>query len=210
MPLAAGDKVLMEFSTFGDRFLCVITEVGEHGRLSAYAPVPPAVVERMAVDRNARVRFAQEGVLRGFDTRILNRDNPPGAILELAGPGRVYDAEDRAEPRCRCRFPAVVADGAGRVLVHGVLEDMSASCTRVRLTGDGRGSLVGGVGAEVRLTFHPFDPDEGVTVACRVKKSFLKNSVGYLVLAFSPGETVARRRIARFVEAQLHCGKQRL
>ncbi|MUM77041.1 hypothetical protein GKC30_05295 [Pseudodesulfovibrio sp. F-1] len=210
MPLVAGDKVLMEFSTFGDRFLCVITEVGEHGRLSAYAPVPPAVVERMAVDRSARVRFAQEGVLRGFETRILNRDNPPGVILELAGPGKVYHAEDRAEPRCRCRFPAVVADGAGRVLVRGVVEDMSASCTRVRLMGEGGVASVGGVGAEVRLTFHPFDPDEGLMVACTVKKSFLKNSVAYLVLEYRSGETVARQRIARFVEAQLNCGEPRL
>ncbi|WP_285905744.1 PilZ domain-containing protein [Pseudodesulfovibrio pelocollis] len=208
MPLAAGDKVLMEFSTFGDRFLCVVTEVGEHGRLFVYAPVPQPVVKRMARDRTARVRFAHEGVLRGFDTRVLNRDYPPGVILELAGPGRVYDAEDRVEPRCRCRFPALVADGAGRAVVRGVVEDMSASCTRVRLSDEG--FLSGFNGTEVRLTFHPFDPDEGFTVVCTVRKSFLKNSIRYLVLEFSPGEADARQRIARFVEAQLRCGEPRL
>ncbi|MFH1913722.1 MAG: PilZ domain-containing protein [Pseudomonadota bacterium] len=176
MPLAAGDKVLMEFSTFGDRFLCVITEVGEHGRLSVYAPVPQAVVDRMARDRTARVRFAHEGSLRGFDTRVLNRDNPPGVILELSGPGRVYDAEDRAEPRCRCRFPAIVTDGARRVVVRGVVEDMSASCTRFRLSDDEQGSLSGFNGSEVRLTFHPFDPDEGLAVACTVSKNLSVNN----------------------------------
>ncbi|MFH1913069.1 MAG: hypothetical protein ABIK45_02180 [Pseudomonadota bacterium] len=41
-------------------------------------------------------------------------------------------------------------------------------------------------------------------------KSFLKNSVRYLVLAFSPAETAVRQRISRFVEAQLRCGEPRL
>lgn len=222
MRFMAGDKVLMEFSTFGDRFLCVVTEVAGDGRLFVYAPVPQPVHRRFATDRGARVRFAFEGTLRGFDTRVLNSGNPPGVILELAGPGSVYDAEDRREPRCSCRFPALVADKGGGV--RAVVEDMSASCTRVRFVdGNGRGTDSGGgsVGnglrslsetaeAEVLLTFYPFDMGDGCTVACVVRKIFMKDGTRFAVLEFKPGETAVRERIARFVEAQIGCGVARL
>jgi hypothetical protein len=208
MCLAVGDKVLMEFSTFGDRFLCVVTDTGRDGRLFVYAPVPQPVVERMGRDRTARVRFAREGRLHGFDTRVLNEDNPPGVILQLAVPGTIYDAEERDEPRCRCRFPATVSDGAGTL--RAVVEDMSASCTRVRLLKGGWEPLVG-PGIKVSLTFHPFDLDDaGHTVACTVRKVFTKDSAQFVVLEFSPAETVVRERIARFVEAQVRCGSSRL
>nr|WP_287555045.1 PilZ domain-containing protein [Pseudodesulfovibrio sp.] len=215
----AGDKVLMEFSTFGDRFLGLVTEVVGDGRLFVYAPVPQLVHRRFVTDRVARVRFAFEGALRGFDTRVLNRDNPPGLILELAAPGRIYDAEDRCEPRCPCRFPAMVADKGGGV--RAVVEDMSASCTRVRLVG-GNGRCTDGNGgsgwkplsdtpeAEVLLTFFPFDMGDGCTVACVVRKLFMKDGVYFAVLEFKPEETAVRERIARFVEVQIECGIARL
>jgi hypothetical protein len=208
MCLAVGDKVLMEFSTFGDRFLCVVTDTGPGGRLFVYAPVPQPVVERLGRDRTARVRFAREGRLRGFDTRVLNEDYPPGVILQLAGPGTVYDAEERSEPRCRCRFPATVADGSGAV--RAVVEDMSATFTRVRLLDGGPEPSPGYVGGMVRLTFHPFDLDDGHTVTCTVRKTFMKDSAQFVVLEFDPAETAVRERIARFVEAQMRCGAARL
>jgi hypothetical protein len=215
MRFMAGDKVLMEFSTFGDRFLCVITEVAEDGRLFVYAPVPQPVHRRFVTDRIARVRFAFEGALCGFDTRVLNSGNPPGVILELAGPGRIYDAEDRCEPRCPCRFPAMVTDRGGGV--RAVVEDMSAKCTRVRLVdGIGRDSANGWrplsdtPEAGVLLTFYPFDMGDGYTVACVVRKLFMKDGRQFAVLEFKAGETAVRERIARFVEAQIECGVARL
>lgn len=215
MRFMAGDKVLMEFSTFGDRFLCVITEVAGDGRLFVYAPVPQPIHRRFVTDRGARVRFAFEGSLRGFDTRVLNNGDTPGVILELAGPGRIYDADDRREPRCPCCFPAVVEDRGGSV--RAVVEDMSASCTRVRFVGGNAGSvgndwrpLPDMPEAEVCLTFFPFDMSDGCTVACVVRKLFMKDGERFAVLEFKDGDTAVRDRIARFVEARIKCGVARL
>ncbi|MEF2232271.1 MAG: PilZ domain-containing protein [Pseudodesulfovibrio sp.] len=208
MNIASGDKVLMEFSTFGDRFLSIVTDVRKDGRLLVYSPIPALVVERLRTDASAQVRFACEGRLKGFATRILNMVVAPGSVLELAPPDHVYDAEDRAEPRCQCRFPAEVAD-AGRT-VRAVVEDMSVSCSRVRfLNGD---AVPGGAlgDREVRLTFHPFDMENGYSVNCDVKSSFIKDGARYAVLAFRPEESEARERINRFMEAQLCCGLPRL
>jgi hypothetical protein len=206
--LVVGEKILLEFSTFGDRFLSVVTEVKPDGRLFVYAPVPRAVVERFKTDKQARVRFASEGTLRGFDSRVLNRDNPPGVVLELDGPSAVYDAEDRREPRCACHFPATVTDKGSAV--RAVVEDMSASCTRVRFLNGDSGALCAGNGDEVRLTFHPFDLSDGQMVACSVRNCFMRDGVQYAVLEFKPEETAVRERIARFVKAQMECGMPRL
>jgi PilZ domain. len=208
MTLAVGEKVLMEFSTFGDRFLCVVTEVGKDGRLYVYASLPPVVVSRLSHDRFARVRFAREGTLQGFDSRVLNRDNPPGVILELAGPDAIYNAEDRQEPRCACRFPASIGDDDAAV--QAVVEDMSVSCTRVRFLNGSRDALAVGRDGRVRLTFHPFDMGDGYTVTCTVKSDFMKDGSHYAVLEFLPEEIAVRERIARFVEAQVRCGIPRL
>ena len=208
MNIVSGDKVLMEFSTFGDRFLSIVTDVREDGRLLVYSPIPDVVVDRLRTDDSARVRFAFEGRLRGFATRILNLITAPGSMLELAAPDEIYDAEDRAEPRCSCRFPAVVRDG-GREY-DAVVEDMSASCARVRfLNGD---VLPGGSMGDraVGLTFHPFDMENGYGVECDVRSSFLKDGARYAVLAYRSEEAEARERINRFVEAQLRCGLPRL
>jgi len=206
--IASGDKILMEFSTFGDRFLSIVTDVREDGRLLVYSPIPDLVVERLRSDGSARVRFASEGRLLGFATRILNMIVAPGSVLELAPPDEVYDAEDRTEPRCPCRFPAEVED-AGRT-IGAVVEDMSVSCSRVRLL-NGDAAPGGAMGdRKVRLTFHPFDMEHGYSVDCDVRSSFMKDGARYAVLAFRPEETEARERIERFVEAQLCCGLPRL
>lgn len=208
MHIAAGDKVLMEFSTFGDRFLSVVTDVREDGSLLVFSPIPAPVVTRLESDPAARVRFAHEGRLQGFRTEVLNRNDGPGSVLELAAPKDFYDAEDRCEPRCPCRFPAEIEEG-GQSL-KGVVEDMSATCSRVRLINGGFAALSESGAREVRLTFHPFDVREGYSVNCVVRNTFIKDDVPYVVLFFKPEETEARNRIERFVEAQLFCGIPRL
>ncbi|MDD3310646.1 PilZ domain-containing protein [Pseudodesulfovibrio sp.] len=208
MNIASGDKVLMEFSTFGDRFLSIVTDVREDGRLMVYAPLSPPVIARLRTDVSARVRFAHEGRLKGFATRVLNPAAPPGAVLELAPPDGVYDAEDRTEPRCPCRFPALVEAG-GRAM-RAVVEDMSTSCSRVRFLEDDWGSGESLDDREVRLTFHPFALDQGYSVACDLRAVFHKNGERYAVLGFRSDDAETRRRIDEFVEAQLDCGLPRL
>lgn len=203
--IASGDKVLLEFSTFGDRFLSVVTDVREDGRLLVYSPVPDAVLERLKSDPTVFVRFAHEGVLLGYASRVLNEVVSSNTILELHSPREVLDAEDRKEPRCVCHFPAIVANDLNAA--QGVIEDMSASCSRVRF-------LNGGVelapGENVKLTFHPFDMSEGYAVACTVLNVFMKDGGQYAVLEFDKDEVDARKRIAEFIEAQVCCGIPRL
>ncbi len=198
----------MEFSTFGDRFLSIVTDVKDDGRLLVFSPIPAPVVSRLKTDTKARVRFAFEGRLQGFRTEVLNTVSGPGAVLELAPPDDFYDAEDRFEPRCPCRFPAQVEVGDNAV--RAVVEDMSSTCSRVRFLNGGLDSFFEVEGREVRLTFHPFDMKEGYSVACVVKNTFIKDNTPYAVLAFKLEEAEARNRIEQFVEAQLYCGIPRL
>jgi len=206
--IASGDKILMEFSTFGDRILSIVTDVREDGRLMVYAPLSAPVLDRFRTDVNARVRFARDGRLLGFSTRVLNPTAAPGTVLELAPPDEVYDAEDRNEPRCPCRFPALVETGGRAMRV--VVEDMSPSCSRVRFLDDEWDSGEPLDDREVRLTFHPFALDQGYSLACDVRATFLKNGERYAVLGFRSDDAETRRRIDEFVEAQLDCGLPRL
>lgn len=203
----AGDKVLMEFSTFGDRFLSVVTDVREDGSMLVYAPMPAPVIERLQRDRNVQVRYAHEGELRGFSSRVLNEVDSAETILILDRPRDTYPAEDRAEPRCVCSFPATVVEG--NRAAQAVIEDMSKSCARIRFL-NGEVPFLYDVGGMVRLTFHPFGPEDGQSVNCRVIKMMLKDNVRYAVLKYDPNENGARSRIASFIEAQVCCGIPRL
>ncbi|MGL1862131.1 MAG: flagellar brake protein [Pseudodesulfovibrio sp.] len=199
-----GEKLLIEFSTFGDRFLGVITDVKEDGRLIVYSAIPQVVQKRLKSDPHALVRFAHEGVLRGFKSRILNSKDSPECVFELAGPDSHFDAEDRCEPRCSCCFPATVVEG--KHAAQAVVEDMSSRCSRVRFLNGGLESFVEGFENKVRLTFHPFDIGDGYSVDCTVVNSFMKEGDRYAVLEFKSDEKDACRRISQFVEAQVCCG----
>lgn len=206
--LVAGDKVLMEFSTFGDRFLSVVADVKDDGRLMVYAPVTLPIIERLKTDKNVLVRFAHEGELRGFKSKVVGGGETLNTILELAAPKEVFDAEERAEPRCSCRFPATVVEG--ECAAQAVVEDMSATCSRIRFLNGGLVPFAEETNRDVRLTFHPFEVGDGYSVNCVVKNAFLKDGERYAVLEFKPEERDARNRIANFVEAQVCCGIPRL
>ena len=204
MDIAVGDSIILEFSTFEDRLLGVVAGLKPDGRLMVIADVPAAVVQRFKIDTSALVRYAYDGKLLGFNTRVLSALDSPGMIFELAAPKEIFNAEERNEPRCSCSFPAFVI--SGKAAVRGVLEDMSASCTRVRFMGGGEDRLPSEQGGRVRLTFHPFDMGgAGISVGCTVLKTFMRDRVYYAVLRFNNDEPDARKRISGFIEAQICC-----
>jgi hypothetical protein len=204
MDIAVGDSIILEVSTFEDRFLGLVAGLKPDGRLMVFADLPEAAVQRLRTDAFALVRYAYDGKLLGFNTRVLSTLEAPGTILELAAPQKIFNAEERSEPRCSCSFPAFVVNGQSAA--RGVLEDMSASCTRVRFMGDGEDGLPTEPGGSVRLTFHPFDMGgDGISVGCTVLKIFMKDHVRYAVLRFDNEEPDARKRISGFIEAQVCC-----
>ncbi|BCS87425.1 PilZ domain-containing protein [Pseudodesulfovibrio sediminis] len=204
MDLVTGDKILLELSTFEDRFLGVVADVKSDGRLLVYVSLPPLAVERIGIHTPALIRYAYDGQLLGFASEILNTIHSSGVILELAGPESVFDAEERSEPRCVCRFPASI-EGEGHV-VQGVVEDMSASCARMHLFGDDLIEFPEDPGRVVKLTFHPFDKEsEAFSVGCAVVKAFLRNGERFAVVRFNNDEPDTRKRISGFVEAQVCC-----
>jgi hypothetical protein len=209
MDIAVGDYIILEVSTFEDRFLGLVAGLEPDGRLMVFADVPDAVMRRLATDTFALVRYAFDGKLLGFNSRVLNTLESPGTILELAAPEQIFDAEERSEPRCSCSFPAFVVNG--KSAARGVLEDMSASCTRVRFMDGGEGGFPSETGGRVHLTFHPFDMDgDGISVGCTVLKVFMKNHAHYAVLRFNNDEPDARKRISGFIETQVCCRIPRL
>lgn len=201
MDIVSGDRVILQLSTFEDRFLGIVASIREDGRLMVFASMPGAVRARVRVDDRASVKYAYDGRLLGFSTKVLNVVDHGDTLIELEGPGVVFDAEERAEPRCVCFYPATLKEG-GRV-ARGIVEDMSASCARVRYIGDGLTTFPEEAGLAVELTFHPFEMGEkGFSVGCSVVKSFMKNGEQYVVLRFNGDEAEALRRISNFIETQ--------
>jgi len=203
----AGDKILMEFSTFGDRLLGVVIDVREDGCLLVYSPLPKPILKRLKADSKILIRYAHEGILRGFKSKVLNNVESRETIIVVERPNSTFQAEDRAEPRCNCSFPATVIDG--NRAAQAVLEDISTSCTRVRFL-NGDIPFLEEVGGEVKLTFHPFEVGEGYSVLCTVKNMFLKDYACFAILEFKRSEVDARSKIAGFIEAQVCCGIPRL
>lgn len=205
--ISAGDKVLIQFSTFEERLLSVVIDVGEEGGLMVYAPLLPKIVQRLQSDSRVEVRFAYEGSLLGFHTRVGNPVENVMTVLELDPPRECYDAEERCEPRCPCCFPATVH--FDDKMITAVVEDMSVVSTRIRLLTDSVLSLAN-VGSTVRLVFQPFDEGVVYSIKCVVLNVFVKDGSQYGVLEFGSEQDDARQRIEQFVEGQLACGVSRL
>lgn len=205
--ISVGDKVLMEFSTFGDRFVSVVADITKDENYMVYSPVPQVVLERLKTDQNVLVKYAFEGRLRGFKTRVLNEVSSATMLMELQKPQKTFDAEERREPRCSCSFPAIVIDGDKQL--DGVMEDVSASCTKIRLMTGGGIPFVKGAENEVLLRFFPFG-SKGYEIRCRVIQTFMKLGFEYAVMEFKNEEGDAHRSIMEFVEAQVCCGIPRI
>ncbi|MCJ2164052.1 MULTISPECIES: PilZ domain-containing protein [unclassified Pseudodesulfovibrio] len=204
MDIGVGDSIIVEVSTFEDRFLGLVADIAADGRLKVYVSVPKAVIDRLAIDTSVLVRYAYDGKLMGFNSRVLGWKNSSDVLIELAAPKQVFDAEDRQEPRCSCFFPAFVADG--ETLIRAVVEDMSVSCCRVRFLEQEPTGLSQEPGSRVRLTFHPFDMDGvGYAIGCSVLKCFMKDGQRYVVLRYANDEPDTRKRISGFIEAQVCC-----
>ena len=204
MDIVSGDRVIIQLSTFEDRFLGIVASIREDGRLMVFVTMPAAVRSRLRVDATASVKYAYDGRLLGFSSKVLNIVDHGDTLLELEGPGVVFDAEDRAEPRCACCYPAAVKED-GRA-ARGVVEDMSSSCARIRYIGDGLSDFPEETGRSVELVFHPFEMgEEGYSLGCTVAKSFMKNGERYVVLRFNADEKEALKRISGFIETQSCC-----
>jgi hypothetical protein len=203
MDIVSGDRIILQLSTFEDRFLGTVADIRD-GRLMASVSMPPMVRDRLLVDVKASVKYAYDGRLLGFSSRVLNIAGGESAVVELEGPGEVFDAEERSEPRCICRYSATMTEG--RKIAGGMVEDMSPSCARVRYIGDGLAGFPEELDRNVVLTFHPSELDDsGYSVGCVVSKSFMKNGERYIVLRFNPDEKEMLKRISGFIEAQVCC-----
>ncbi|WP_319543779.1 PilZ domain-containing protein [uncultured Pseudodesulfovibrio sp.] len=204
MDIVSGDRVVLEFSTFEDRFLGVVSTVTICGDLVVKVAVPDAIGERVNLDTFALVRYAFEGRLLGFSSRVLDMTGGSDATVILAGPESVFDAEDREEPRCSCSYPAIVIEG--RKAAQAVVEDMSTSCSRVRFLNGGLTDFPEELGRPVRLSFQPFDTsEESYSVGCTVLKAFMKSGERYAVLKFNDDEPDARQRLSCFFGGHVCC-----
>ena len=204
MDIISGDRIILQLSTFEDRFLGVVAGIGEDGRLVASVPMPPLVRARMLVDVKASVKYAYDGRLLGFSSRVLRVVDNGNTVVELEGPGEIFDAEERSEPRCNCCYSAVMTEDGKSV--RGMVEDMSSSCARVRYIGEGLADFPEELGRSLVLSFHPAETEgDGYSVGCTILKSFMKNGERYLVLRFNPDETETLKRISDFIEDQVCC-----
>jgi len=208
--LGVGAKVLIEFSTFGDRFLSVVADVKNDGRLLVYSPVSLPIIERLRTDQNVLVRFAHKGSLKGFRSRVLNQIESVHSLFELEKPIHTFDAEERSEPRCACHFPgSLVVEGERAALI--VVEDMSAHSTRIRFLNGGLTPFLQDFsGLIVTLKFYPFNVDQGYAIDCRIKNLFIKDGIEYAVLDYEQDEFEMRSRIAQFIDSRLCCALARI
>jgi hypothetical protein len=204
MDIGVGDNILLEVSTFEDRFIAFVSGVGRDGSLVVCAEVPSGVLDRIKADAFAEVLYVYDGELLSFDTRILSVGGSLDAHIELAAPQTAFDAEGRGEPRYVCFFPASVV--VGERVVNGVIEDISDSCARIRFPVSSRDDFPIHKGAGVLLTIRPYGVQgAAVSVDCSVFKTFMKDYERYAVLSFENDEPDIRERISGFIRARVCC-----
>lgn len=204
MDIASGDRIILEFSTFEDRFLGVVSNVKTNGNLVVNVTVPDSVIRRVKLHTYALVRYVFDGHLLGFASQVLRMSGGCEATVELIGPESVFDAEDRGEPRCSCSYPAIVVEG--NKAAQAIVEDMSASCSRVRYLNGGLTDFPEELGRPVRLTFLPFDTsEENYSIGCTVHKAFMKSGERYAVLKFNNDEPDARALLSGFIGGHICC-----
>ncbi|WP_272701282.1 PilZ domain-containing protein [Desulfovibrio sp. Fe33] len=204
MDIGIGDSILLEVSTFEDRFIALVSGVGRDGRLVVRAEVPSGVLDRIEADAFAEVLYAYDGRLLCFGTRILRVGGSHDARLELAAPKTFFAPEGRGEPRYACFFPASVS--VGERVVNGVVDDISDSCARIRFPVAGQDDFPIETGGGVRLTIRPYGVKRSaVSVGCSVLKVFMKDHERYAVLRFENDEPDIRARISGFIKARVCC-----
>lgn len=204
MDIMVGDRIILQFSTFEDRFLGEVFDITDSGHLLVNASVPSMVRTRLTTDLSASVKYAFDGKLLGFSTRVIAPHGRINGTIELEGPASVFDAEERSEPRCSCFYPALLVE-AGRA-VEGVVEDLSPSCARVRIVGLDAPLYPERVGRLIRLTFSDIaDPGIFQSVDCMIIKAFMKEGEQYVILRYNEHERNAKKRIAHFIQSQVCC-----
>lgn len=203
MDIAVGDKVLMQYSTLGDRLLSVVTEVREGEFIIVYSPISPIIAERLRENNTAIIRYIVEGMLRGYKTHVLDPVTAEDELIRVAYPRLRTDVEERKEPRCPCCFPAMLHVGGELYEAH--IADMSSSALRIRFH-DSSTALYGNLdGTGVLLEFFIFEPSNTYKVKCRVLRSFMREQEKFAVLEIQDGEEI-KAKIARFVQSQCQGG----
>ncbi|GEM_PF-1106035 len=197
MALSVGDKVLMQYSTLGDRLLSVVTEVREGDCIIVYSPLSDIAVDRLREHNLAVIKYVSEGLLKGLRTRVLGEVRRGDELVTLAYPEEVVTAEERKEPRCSCCFPAML-DVKGE-LFEAHVADMSRSAFRIRFHDPS--SVINGEldGENVRLEFFIFEPANCYKVNCRVLKFFMKEYEKFAVLEIQDGEEI-KDKIVQYVD----------
>lgn len=201
MKLAVGDKVLMQYATLGDRILGVVTEVSEGEKLVVYSPLRSKTIEHLQRNNLAIIKFAHEGVLRGYRTEVIGVANGHGAVVTLKYPTEKVDVEYRCEPRCPCCFPARL-DCGGDVYESFVV-DMSTQAFRIRFNHPENAPEA--TDESVILDFYVFEPSNSYRVNCEIMKIFMTNNEKFAVLAIKDGEGV-QGKIRHYVESQCRGG----
>lgn len=197
MCFSVGDKVLMQYSTLGDKWLSVVTDVRENESITVCCRLTEKIVSHLQRHNTALVSLVSEGRLLGYKTRVLGGFAAGDDLVRLEYPREALDLEKRREPRCECCFPALL-DVEGE-LHEAHVADMSHSAFRIRLQ-DPSVAFNGALdGADAHLEFFIFEPANAYRVKCRMLKTFMKNHERYAVLEIREGEDI-KDKIASYVQ----------
>ncbi|NDV20576.1 hypothetical protein GO013_14285 [Pseudodesulfovibrio sp. JC047] len=93
MGFVSGDNVLVEFSTFEDRFLGEVIAVTDSGDLVVSIAVPETILQRVESHSFAVVRYVAQGRLLDFASRVLAMHSGSVTMVTLKGPKSFCDAE---------------------------------------------------------------------------------------------------------------------
>lgn len=203
MCISVGDKVLMQYSTLGDRLLSVVTDVLEGEYIIVYSPVSATAVYRLKKNNTAVIKYVSEGLLKGLKTHVLGELKAGDELIRLAYPKEEVEVEMRKEPRCPCCFPAMLEVDGQFYEAH--VADMSSSAFRIRFH-DPAVSMNGGLdSSEASLEFFIFEPTNTYRVDCTILKAFMKDHEKFAVLKINGNQEI-REKIAHYVATQCRGG----
>jgi len=151
---------------------------------------PPSFLlsgNKVQADGSVRIKLEDEGVVYGFDSRVLSVLKHPVPILFLAYPKSFEVHSLRLHPRLKCLLPAMIESTDFACQGH-MLDISLGGCRVAAQLRDSSGSLTAGAGdsLDVRLPLFGLRME---TITCQVRQRTVEKGVLTLGLAFPEAAT---------------------
>jgi c-di-GMP-binding flagellar brake protein YcgR len=192
-----GAMLTLEFEGLQGRFTSTLAGVTGKGELMVRIPRPVTIRHPLHRGDTVVARYAHEGTVYGFRTRVLAHALRPFPVMILARPSDIGTMLLRRAERVPCLIPATVVKGT-RALTGMILDLGRGGCRFACEPAYGE-SLEFEMGASVELRFPLFRMDERETMRATVRSLSVEEGAVRIGVEFAAPAPEAVARIEAYI-----------